>query len=539
MKFGRKDFQLAFKTGTDANKAKFKKECVQGEIYHATDTGFFYVAEVTAGASDATLSKFGATAFQNQHSISLDGTNDIISISSTPTYITQSSAFSLSFFMNPLSYGSHGTYANVLALKSDLNSKNFAIHINNNVAGYAGISFGITDYNINTASYHTTGVTGNTLLNTWSHVVITYNGSGLGTIGNWKIYINGSSKTIGTGGGWFDSGTPTNVIGNYRNYHYEGLIDELAVFNSELSSSNVTSIYNSGTPTDISSLSPVGWWRMGDNNSGSGTTITDQGSGGNDGTLTNGPTFSTDVPEYVFSRNSVSFDGSDDYLTTNQSSLATSGDCTISLWFNSASLPGSGAYDYMFSLTDGRATGKDRAIGILGTGSDAQILANTYASGWNLPFTNTSISADTWYHVAVIFTTNNAQVYLNGVDKGSKTLVASSISYTQTIIGGMLYSSANYFNGKIDEVSVFHSALSSSNIATLYNGGVPGDISSLTPKGWWRNGDGTGDTDSGGGAPGNTDPVGTIVNQGSVNTGSGEGNMTGTNGPTFSTDVPT
>jgi len=60
MKLGRKDYTIAFKTGTDTNKAKFKKECVQGEIYHATDTGFFYIAEVTAGLNDATLSKFGS-----------------------------------------------------------------------------------------------------------------------------------------------------------------------------------------------------------------------------------------------------------------------------------------------------------------------------------------------------------------------------------------------------------------------------------------------------------------------------------------------
>jgi len=235
---------------------------------------------------------------------------------------------------------------------------------------------------------------------------------------------------------------------------------------------------------------------------------------------------------------SGSFDGTDDYLTTNESNLATSGDCTISLWFNSASLPGNGAYDYMFSLTDSRATGKDRAIGIRGTGTDAQIVANTYASGWNLPFTNTSISASTWYHVAVVFTSGSAQVYFNGADKGSKSVATSTIAYTQTVIGGMLYSSANQFNGKIDEVSVFHSALSSTNITAIYNSGVPADISTLSPKGWWRNGDGTGDTDSGGGTPANTDTVGTVANQGSVNTGSGEGNMTGTNGATFSTDVP-
>ena len=235
---------------------------------------------------------------------------------------------------------------------------------------------------------------------------------------------------------------------------------------------------------------------------------------------------------------SGSFDGTDDYLTTDESNLAPSGDCTISLWFNSASLPSTDAYDYMFSLTDARATGKDRAIGIIGAGTDAQIVANTYGSGWNLPFTNTSISASTWNHVAVVFTSYSAQVYFNGADKGSKSVATNTIAYTQTVIGGMLYSSANQFNGKIDEVSVFHSALSSTNITSIYNSGVPADISSLSPVGWWRLGDGTGDTDSSGGTPANTDTVGTVANQGSVNTGSGEGNMTGTNGATYSNSVP-
>ena len=236
-------------------------------------------------------------SFSSTLSASLDGTNDSILISSTPTYVTQSAAFSLSFWMNPTGYGSNGTYANVLALKSDFGGFNFAIHINNNTSGYAGISFGITNYSTNTAFYHTTGVTGNSLLNTWSHVVITYDGSALGTIGNWKCYIDGDSKTIGAGGGWFDSGTPINTIGNYRNYHYEGKIDEFAVFDSLLSASNVTSMYNSGTPTDLTSLSPTGWWRMGDGTeAGSGITVYDMSSNSNNGTLTNGPTYSSTTP---------------------------------------------------------------------------------------------------------------------------------------------------------------------------------------------------------------------------------------------------
>ena len=57
-KLHHKDFSIAFKTGTDANKSKFKKEAVQGEVYFAIDTGFFYIAETTAGVIDATLAQF-------------------------------------------------------------------------------------------------------------------------------------------------------------------------------------------------------------------------------------------------------------------------------------------------------------------------------------------------------------------------------------------------------------------------------------------------------------------------------------------------
>ena len=219
---------------------------------------------------------------------------------------------------------------------------------------------------------------------------------------------------------------------------------------------------------------------------------------------------------------SIDFDGTNDYATiSGASDLSISGDCTISLWFNSASLPGDGAFDYMFSLTDARANGKDRAIGIRGTGSGAQIVANTYGSGWNLPFTNTSISANTWHHVAVVFTSGSAQVYFNGADKGSKSVTTNTIAYTQTVIGGMLYSSANHFNGLIDEVSVFGSELSSSDVTTIYNLGVPTDISSLSPVGYWRMGDNDGGTGT------------TITDQGS---GSNDGTLT--NGPTFSSNVP-
>ena len=64
-KLQRKDFTIAVKIGTDTNKSKFKKEAVQGEIYFATDTKKIYVAETTAGSSDATIAEFAPTSTGN------------------------------------------------------------------------------------------------------------------------------------------------------------------------------------------------------------------------------------------------------------------------------------------------------------------------------------------------------------------------------------------------------------------------------------------------------------------------------------------
>ena len=127
----------------------------------------------------------------------------------------------------------------------------------------------------------------------WHHVAQVVDGTSM------KMYVDGSldaSYTSSVSAG--TAGTNTLTIGEWGGSYYpvDGKIDEVAFFTSALSSSDITAIYNSGTPASLESYSPYGWWRMGDNDGGTGTTITDQGSGGNDGTLVNGPSYSTDVP---------------------------------------------------------------------------------------------------------------------------------------------------------------------------------------------------------------------------------------------------
>jgi hypothetical protein len=236
-----------------------------GELYlkadGSTDAGAIVVYDSGSWRTFANE----AVSFTQQYSVSLDGSNDYISLASQ---ISFSGACTLSTWIKP-SCDSDEIFLGQVATTS------FYFYINNEVMtfvpkiGASGIS--ASGFTVSNGS--------------WYNAVIVRDASN-----NITIYINGVSRATGSYSGAL--ATPGLQV---NSYNFTGLVDEYAMWNSD-QSSNISSIYNSGVPNDISSLSPLHWWRMGDDDSGSGTTITDQGSGGNDGTLTNGPTFSSDVP---------------------------------------------------------------------------------------------------------------------------------------------------------------------------------------------------------------------------------------------------
>jgi hypothetical protein len=144
-------------------------------------------------------------------------------------------------------------------------------------------------YNIGLTSYQ----------GTWIHLSATYDGSGSST--GLKIYLNGSrvDNTDSNSGSYtaMHNGNAPLEIGKFLTNRSNGLMDEIAIFNVELSASDVSAIYNQGVPNDISTLNPLSWWRMGDFDSY--PTLIDRGSGNNNGTMTNMTSASIvdDVPE--------------------------------------------------------------------------------------------------------------------------------------------------------------------------------------------------------------------------------------------------
>ena len=236
---------------------------------------------------ETNLTGTGATpSFANTKSILLNGIDDYVNMGSPSNLrFNRSDSFSFSSWVKVSVTGNNTILSNQRAPSTNYRGYYFAVQSNKLALVFRST---LSDRLIFNGSSN--------LLIGWNHVAFTYDGTASTSSG--QFYINGNLDTT-TG-----SGTLTATAESFdvlylgcrsaADNFFGGNIDEVSVFNSELSASDITTIYNGGVPNDISSLSPVSWWRCGDGDTS--PTLTDNGSGGNDGTMTNFTTFSTDVP---------------------------------------------------------------------------------------------------------------------------------------------------------------------------------------------------------------------------------------------------
>jgi len=123
----------------------------------------------------------------------------------------------------------------------------------------------------------------------WNHFIGLYNGAEV------KLYVNGNTTPVSNTGatGTINTTTSQVKVGNsdYSEILHGG-VDEVGIWNRALTDSEIEQVYNGGAASDLTSLSPLHWWRF---EEGSGTTAIDLGSGAVNGTITSA-TYTTDVP---------------------------------------------------------------------------------------------------------------------------------------------------------------------------------------------------------------------------------------------------
>jgi len=231
----------------------------------------------------------GAIAFTDKYSISFDGSNEYLALSSVPLLGTLGTGdFSISLWVNVTNLTGQGNQR--LVTFGAGGSYQTAMAVNN--TGNLTFSGPWSD------QFAWGGTAGN-----WRHVIYRVNrqsiSNNVGFAVDGIIYDN---KNFNTTGITFDT-TGNGYIGrNAGSYNFAGNIDEIAIWTKYLTNAECVEIYNSGVPTDLQASSVSAnlqsWWRMGDpGGPGSYPTIVDQESG-NNATMTNmlGANITTNVP---------------------------------------------------------------------------------------------------------------------------------------------------------------------------------------------------------------------------------------------------
>ena len=214
--------------------------------------------------------------------------------------------------------------------------------------------------------------------------------------------------------------------------------------------------------------------------SGNGTTWTDLSGNSNNGTLTNGPTFSSD------NFGSIVFDGTNDFVTlgTQINSDITTTDVTISFWAYIDSTAADEVFVSMESLalnqpliiwydTGSTYEVQNTGVGDVGGGSNNVITTAVTDASSEKRFTtsNNALSANTWYNIAVVLdvTNNEFYTYINGVEEAKWVSNNTSGGIKSTTNDFRIGGGSPYLDGRISQFLVYTQALTASEVAQNYN----------------------------------------------------------------------
>ena len=232
-----------------------------------------------------------ATELFENYSLQLDGSDDFINCGNA---FTQTGAFSVSAWIKTST-----TSATSVLYKSGVFQFGKDTWYNGGVGGAPNLSLtdsgGITKLFRNGVAPSGATVTVGTVVDlkdgNWHHIAFTYNGTNQG-----KYYTDGAMTytydiTDASWAGTLASNSNDLLIGKTTVANWNGNVSNISIYSSELTSAQVTTLYNSGKPFDLNTfaVTPVSWWRLGAVNSsfdGTNWTVLDE-IGTNNGTSAN------------------------------------------------------------------------------------------------------------------------------------------------------------------------------------------------------------------------------------------------------------
>lgn len=160
------------------------------------------------------------------------------------------------------------------------------------------------------------------------------------------------------------------------------------------------------------------------------------------------------------------FDGGNDYLNTSSTeALQLTNAFTLSAWIKQDTQGDSNSD----MVVIGKESGSKGYL--LRTGGRKVEVSVGDGSSWHTLTASTTFSLGTWHHIAATLENNVLKVYLDGYlngmsDQGVSTVIATSTS--NIFIGNSPVDLTRSFDGTLDEVAIFNTALTDEDILNMY-----------------------------------------------------------------------
>ena len=300
-----------------------------------------------------------------------------------------------------------------------------------------------------TVSYETSTLSSDT----WYHLVVKVVGTTV------TLYINGVEDTTTPAGTGFGYGDLVGYIGAVTSSaaKYVGEIDEVAIFSRALSSSEISTLYNNGSPSNPMLLSgkPVAYYPLGEQARKPGTA-------------------EWRFPNEVLQGQAIDFDGSTDYIELPETKDLTfvNTNFSISIWLNPD------------------------------VSHNGLVMQNYYGSnGWGVYYqsgsirfydapvwtTLTTININEWTHILIVgdYTGSNLICYKNGAEVYNSSHTFSITDPDKPVFIGSERGTGFFFNGKLSNIALWNSN-QSANKDNIYNYGAPQTSYTVTPTAWYK-----------------------------------------------------
>lgn len=383
---------------------------------------------------------------------SFDGVDDFINVGSLGTFTTQGT---ISFWMNclevqlvitnPFSTNYNGFNTNVLRFEIGESAGSLKVWIGS--GGLASLTFSTIN------------------VNTWYHVLVTWNQSTNSFIG----YLNGSLNVSSSSWTLWPTSFVNVGIGTGYNRYFGGFISNVQIYNKALSAAEVAQLYNAtkdrysykadivknglllnyDISTALSYRNPNTYIQSTINNY--------------PGLLVNGPTFSSNNGGYL------NFDGTNDHILVYNSPFGfTSESFTYSYWIYINSFttnqPTQGPIPYYkgdYQINGYYTQLSSDGSYFFGTNQSGAMQATTTAAG--------TFTTGVWYMVSDVRNGSSLRIYVNGIDRTNIAGTHINPSYSSSGLYIASYRTFIFSNIRIGHFKVYNRALTSTEILSNFN----------------------------------------------------------------------